>query len=187
MSAGGAEWAAIVPSGARRRKLGFQMLAPADEPLAVQCERRGGHNGRAACAAAAISLPGRAPCSYTISTTGAPRGQAGTMDPLNRLREELRAFAAVREWGPFHTPKNLAMALAGEAGELLEQFQWLTPEQSMTLEASRHAAVRDEIADVFIYLVQLCDRLGIDLWEATREKMARNAVKYPPERRGQPK
>jgi len=109
------------------------------------------------------------------------------MDPLSQLREELRAFAVEREWGQFHTPKNLAMALAAEAGELLEQFQWLTPEQSDALEAPRRAAVRDEIADVFIYLVQLSDRLDIDLWAATREKMVRNAVKYPPERRGRPK
>lgn len=101
------------------------------------------------------------------------------MDQLERLRDEQRAFAAARDWEQFHTPKNLAMALAAEAGELLEQFQWLTPEQSAQLDASRAAAVRAEMADVLLYLVRLADRLGVDLAQAARDKLAHNALRYP--------
>jgi len=108
------------------------------------------------------------------------------MDQLTQLRTELRAFVAERDWQQFHTPKNLAMALAGEAGELLAEFQWLTAEQSSALEASKRAQVTAELADVFIYLVMLADRLDVDLWSAARAKMAHNADKYPVERvRGQ--
>ncbi len=101
------------------------------------------------------------------------------MDHLEQLRLDLRAFAAERDWGQFHTPKNLAMALAAEAGELLEQFQWLTPEQSAQLDDARRAAVRDELADVLLYLVMLADRVGVDLAQAALEKIRRNAGRYP--------
>lgn len=95
------------------------------------------------------------------------------------LREALRRFAAAREWEPFHTPKNLAMALCVEAAELLEHFQWLTAEQSQRLDARTRRAVADEIADVLLYLVRLADVLGIDPMAAAPRKMAANARRYP--------
>lgn len=101
------------------------------------------------------------------------------MDTLNELRDAQRAFAAERDWDRFHTPKNLAMALAAEAGELLEPFQWLTPEQSANPDGQARQAIREELADVLLYLVRLADRLDIDLAAAARDKLARNAEKYP--------
>lgn len=99
---------------------------------------------------------------------------------LGEVREYLRKFAADRDWEQFHTPKNLAMALAGEAGELLEVFQWLTPEQSASLDEAQRHAVADEIADVLQYLVRLADVAGIDLstevWRKLKENNARYAV-----------
>ena len=100
-------------------------------------------------------------------------------DSLLELREALRRFAADREWEPFHTPKNLAMALAGEAGEVIEHFQWLTAEQSSALPAPVRAEVAHELADVLLYLVRLADVLDIDLADAARTKMAINADRYP--------
>jgi len=109
------------------------------------------------------------------------------VEELDQLRQDLRAFAAERDWDQFHTPKNLAMALTAEAGELLEQFQWLTPEQSAALEPERLEAVRAELADVLLYLVRLADRLDIDLGSAARAKLGANARKYPAARvRGRP-
>jgi NTP pyrophosphatase (non-canonical NTP hydrolase) len=103
-------------------------------------------------------------------------------DPLLALRDELRRFAADRDWEQFHSPKNLAAALAVEAAELLEPFQWLTEEESRRLTPEQAAAVREEMADVLLYLVRLADKLGVDLGEAAREKMRRNAEKYPVEK-----
>jgi dCTP diphosphatase len=105
------------------------------------------------------------------------------MDPtIASLTESLREFAAARDWEQFHSPKNLAAALTVEAAELLEQFQWLTEEQSRRLDDGRLAAVRHELADVFLYLLQLADKLDVDLAAAAREKLALNAQKYPVER-----
>ena len=101
------------------------------------------------------------------------------MDTLNELRDAQRAFAAERDWEQFHTPKNLAMALAAEAGELLEPFLWLTPEQSANPDGQARQAIREELADVLLYLVRLADRLDVDLAAAARDKLARNAEKYP--------
>ena len=101
------------------------------------------------------------------------------MSELTKIRDELRAFAAERDWDQFHSPKNLACALAVEAAELLEPFQWLTEDQSRSLEHTQRAAVTDELADVQIYLIRLADKLEVDLLQAVREKMARNAEKYP--------
>jgi dCTP diphosphatase len=95
------------------------------------------------------------------------------------LVESLRDFAKERDWDQFHTPKNLACALSVEAAELLEHFQWLTDAQSQTLEADKQAEVAAEVADVFLYLLQLCDKLGIDLIAAAKRKMLVNAEKYP--------
>lgn len=90
-----------------------------------------------------------------------------------------RRFAEVRDWPQFHTPKNLAMALSVEAAELLECFQWLTPEQSARLPARDRHAAAEEIADVLLYLLRLCDVLDIDPLQAAQRKMAVNARKYP--------
>ena len=98
---------------------------------------------------------------------------------LTSLRDALREFAAARDWQQFHTPKNLAIALAVEAAELLEHFQWLTAEQSVRLDAGRKRAVADEIADVLLYLTRLADMLQIDPLAAARRKMRQNARKYP--------
>jgi NTP pyrophosphatase (non-canonical NTP hydrolase) len=98
---------------------------------------------------------------------------------LEELRERLRAFAAARDWGQFHSPKNLAMALSAEAGELLEVFQWLTEAQSRSLPPDAHAAASEEVADVLLYLIRLSDELGIDLLAAAQRKLVANAEKYP--------
>lgn len=90
----------------------------------------------------------------------------------------LREFAAERDWEQFHTPKNLAMAVAGEAGELLAELQWLTPEESASLTAEQLAAVSAEMADVLIYLVRLADVLGVDLLAAAQRKLAEDAQRY---------
>jgi NTP pyrophosphatase (non-canonical NTP hydrolase) len=101
------------------------------------------------------------------------------IDSLDTLRRRLREFAEARAWEPYHTPKNLVMALSVEAAELLEPFQWLTPEQSLRLDDAQREAVRQEIADVLIYLTRLADVLGIDLLDAAADKLAINARKYP--------
>ncbi|MDX5445189.1 MAG: nucleotide pyrophosphohydrolase [Zoogloeaceae bacterium] len=109
-------------------------------------------------------------------------------DSLIRLRELLRAFAAERDWEQFHTPKNLVMALTGEVGELVEHFQWLSPEQSAALPAQAHDEVALEMADVLLYLVRLADVLEIDLYRAAGRKIAINAERYPVERaKGSPR
>ena len=101
------------------------------------------------------------------------------IDTLDTLRERIRAFAEARDWTRHHTPKNLAMALTVEAAELQEPFQWLTPEQSQNLNPAQREAVRQEIADVLIYLTRLADLLDIDLLDAAAHKLAINARKYP--------
>lgn len=100
------------------------------------------------------------------------------------LSEALRAFAEERDWGQFHSPKNLVMALVGEVGELTEIFQWKTEEASRTIteDPKVAAAVREEIADVLLYVVRLASVLGIDLDAAAREKLTLNAEKYPVDR-----
>ena len=99
---------------------------------------------------------------------------------LEALRVKLQQFARERDWEQFHTPKNLSMALAGEVGELLEIFQWLTPEQATEVMGSARADdVRDELADVTIYLVRLADRLGVDLLEVAHAKLERNHDRFP--------
>ena len=95
------------------------------------------------------------------------------------LAAELRTFAAERDWDQFHSPKNLAMALAVEAAELMEHFQWLTEDQSSSLPPEKLQQVREEIGDVMIYLIRLADRLGTNPVEAAFEKLEVNRVKYP--------
>ena len=101
------------------------------------------------------------------------------MTDLERLRDQLREFAAARDWDQFNSPKNLAMALSVEAAELLEIFQWLTEEQSRQLSPRANAAAGDEIADVLLYLVRLSDKLGIDPIAAAERKLVANGEKYP--------
>lgn len=103
-------------------------------------------------------------------------------DSLESLRLRLVDFAAERDWDQFHNPKNLAMALAGEVGELLEHFQWLTPEQAQSLPVAARDEVALEAADVLLYLLQLCDKLDIDIGAAADRKIALNALKYPAEK-----
>ncbi|MDQ8032727.1 nucleotide pyrophosphohydrolase [Bordetella genomosp. 1] len=101
------------------------------------------------------------------------------MSDLQRIRAAVRRFTAERAWEPFHSPKNLAMALAGEAGELVAEFQWLTEDQSRQLSDAQREAVADEIADVQLYLVALADQLDLDIAQAVARKMEKNALKYP--------
>jgi NTP pyrophosphatase (non-canonical NTP hydrolase) len=98
---------------------------------------------------------------------------------LESLTQALRRFAAEREWDQFHSPKNLASALSVEAAELLEHFQWLTEEQSRNLPDDKRAAVGQELADVLLYLLQIADKLQIDLVQAAEHKLALNSEKYP--------
>jgi NTP pyrophosphatase (non-canonical NTP hydrolase) len=103
-----------------------------------------------------------------------------TIDELKRLVEQ---FVSQRDWHPFHTPKNLSMALAIEAAELMEHFQWLDPAQSRAVagDADKRAAVGEELADVVCYALAMANELGIDLADALRDKMIKNARKYPVE------
>jgi NTP pyrophosphatase (non-canonical NTP hydrolase) len=107
------------------------------------------------------------------------RGMTKSTDNLETLRVRLAEFAAERDWEQFHNPKNLAMALAGEAGELLEHFQWLTFALAARLPQAARAEVALEAADVLLFLVRLCDKLDIDLAAACEKKLALNAKKYP--------
>ena len=102
-------------------------------------------------------------------------------DSLNDLACQLSSFAKEREWGQFHSPKNLASALVVEAGELLEHFQWLTEEQSRKLAPDEREAVGAEIADVLLYLIQLSTALGVDPIAAAHAKLEVNGRKYPVE------
>ncbi len=101
---------------------------------------------------------------------------------LQDLIEQLREFADERDWDQFHSPKNLAMALSVEVAEILEHFQWLTQEQTMQLKSEEFAKLKEEIGDVLIYLTRLADKLGIDPLEAAKEKIKKNAEKYPVEK-----
>jgi dCTP diphosphatase len=102
------------------------------------------------------------------------------MDEIQRLGSEIKKFADARDWEQFHTPKNLSMAVAGEAGELVAEFQWLTAEQSVRSNMSQDK-LRDvelEIADVAIYLIRLADVLEIDISEVVRKKLAINESRF---------
>jgi NTP pyrophosphatase (non-canonical NTP hydrolase) len=101
---------------------------------------------------------------------------------MKELIKNLRNFAQKRDWDQFHSPKNLAMALSVEVAEIVEHFQWLTQAQSNNLGAVKLAEIKEEIADVMIYLTRLADRLGIDPVQAAEEKMRLNEKKYPVEK-----
>ncbi len=98
---------------------------------------------------------------------------------MDKLIEQIRNFNKERDWDQYHTPKNLSMALMVEAGELAEHFQWLTQDQSKTLNNETLEKVREEIGDVLIYLLNIADKLGIDPIAAAKEKILKNANKYP--------
>ena len=103
-------------------------------------------------------------------------------DSLQDLRNRINAFVTERDWAQFHTPKNLAMAMIVEAAELVEQFQWDTPQESQQLTPEKREAVAHELADTFVYLLRLAEVLQIDLIDAANKKIALNALKYPVEK-----
>lgn len=102
---------------------------------------------------------------------------------ISTLQQRLRRFADERDWQPYQTPKNLAMAMTVEAAELLEIFQWLTPEQSLNLSDDQRRHLGEELSDVLLYLVQIADHGGVDLDAAVERKLAMNAIKHPPLKR----
>lgn len=98
---------------------------------------------------------------------------------LEALRDHIREFVAERDWDQFHTPKNLATALAVEAAELLEHFQWLHTGASDELSEPKREQVRHELADVLVYLIRLADKMDVNLYDAVIDKMEINRKKYP--------
>lgn len=100
-------------------------------------------------------------------------------DSLEALQQQLIEFSNVRRWEKFHSPKNLSMALSVEVAELLEHFQWLTEEESRGIEGSKLDEVKEEVADVLLYLLQICNQLHIDPIDAAQKKLVKNALKYP--------
>jgi len=105
-----------------------------------------------------------------------------SQNELNELKLRLRQFADERDWNQFHSPKNLSMALIGETAELVEHFQWLSEEQSKTLPDDKHNEVALELADIFIYLIRIADKLNVDLINTAYKKIAINEQKYPVEK-----
>ncbi len=101
------------------------------------------------------------------------------MSEINALLARIRAFSDERDWGQFHSPKNITMALSVEAAELLEHFQWMSQADSKRVGPEKKLAVADEAADVFLYLLRLCDEMDIDLVQAANQKINKNALKYP--------
>lgn len=100
-------------------------------------------------------------------------------DSIKNISDDLKKFAMDRNWEQFHTPKNLSMALISEAAELVEHFQWLTPEQSKNINGEKLKDISYEMADIFIYLLRMSEQLNIDLVNATRTKMAINEKRFP--------
>ncbi len=103
------------------------------------------------------------------------------MHSLEGLKLRLREFAEERDWDKFHSPKNLSMALIVEAAELVEHFQWLTQAESLELPEEKLQDVKEELADILIYLVRIADKLGVDLIEEAYRKIEKNTRKYPAE------
>lgn len=105
-----------------------------------------------------------------------------TQDSLQHLRLRINQFVNERDWAQFHTPKNLAMAMIVEAAELVEHFQWDTPDESQQLNDKKREAVSHELADTFVYLLRIAEILNIDLIDAANKKIDLNALKYPVEK-----
>ena len=100
-------------------------------------------------------------------------------DSLEQLQQQLIEFSSARHWEKFHSPKNLSMALSVEVAELLEHFQWLSEEESRQVKGNKLDEVKDEVADVLLYLLQICNQLHIDPIDAAQKKLVKNALKYP--------
>lgn len=100
-------------------------------------------------------------------------------DSLKNLQHRLIEFSNARDWERFHSPKNLTMALSVEVAELMEHFQWMTEDDSRKVDGQTLAEVKEEVADVLLYLLQICNQLNIDPVEAAQKKLLKNAVKYP--------
>ena len=102
---------------------------------------------------------------------------------IQQLKDKIKEFVKERDWEQYHSPKNLSMSLSVEAAELMEHFQWLTSEQSHQLKDDpiKKAELEEELADIAVYLLNLCNVLDVDLSEAIRNKMAQNSEKYPAE------
>ena len=100
-------------------------------------------------------------------------------DYLGKLKQRLREFANARDWDQFHSPKNLSMALIAEAAELVQHFQWLTEDETRDLSSEKKQLVEQELADIFIYLVRLADKLDIDIPQAVDGKIHINEARYP--------
>jgi NTP pyrophosphatase (non-canonical NTP hydrolase) len=122
--------------------------------------------------------------AHSTALPPVPRSSSMTIghDRLEHLRARLAAFVAERDWDQFHNPKNLAMALSVEAGELVEHFMWLSPAEADRLPPDSLAEVELEMADILLFLLRLSDRLGVDLVAAAEKKLALNAAKYPVEK-----
>lgn len=103
-------------------------------------------------------------------------------DSLDELKATVNAFVEARDWTQFHSPKNLAMAMIVEAGEVVEHFQWMTEADSRALDAEQKVQVGQELADTFVYLLRIAEVCGIDLIQATQAKIELNAKKYPVEK-----
>lgn len=101
-------------------------------------------------------------------------------DTLRNIQNQLVEFSKARDWEKFHSPKNLSMALSVEVAELVEHFQWLTEEESRNVNGQKLDEVKEEVADVLLYLLQICNQLNIDPVDAAEKKLLKNAVKYPP-------
>lgn len=99
-----------------------------------------------------------------------------------RILARIREFRDARDWMQFHNPKNMAVSIVLEASELLEHFQWTDTAESDRRARERRPEIEEEVADIAIYLLELCDNLGIDLESAIHRKLDRNAEKYPPDR-----
>lgn len=100
-------------------------------------------------------------------------------DPVAALRQRLAEFARVRDWDQFHSPKNLSMALITEAAELVEHFQWMTEEASQQPDEEKQAEIAMELADIFIFLIRVADKLDVDLVDAAWKKIEINEARYP--------
>jgi NTP pyrophosphatase (non-canonical NTP hydrolase) len=149
--------------------------------LSTSSSRHRGRSDPLAAAAPAGLRSGRQRAGLARSAA-ANHGHAAMN--LSELQADLRRFAAERDWQPFHTPKNLAMALVVEAAELAEIYQWMTPEESRAahLDLAVRQRVGEEVADVLLYLLQVADHGRIDIARAVEDKLARNALKYPAKR-----
>jgi len=101
------------------------------------------------------------------------------MNEIETILGRIREFADERDWEPFHSPKNMSMALSVEASELLEHFQWMTQGESREIQGEKKQEVSEEVADVFLYLLRMCDQLDIDLIKVANQKIDKNAIKYP--------